>query len=525
MTNSINEIEDAELIMVTGSNTSEQHPIVGSRIIEAVSKGAKLIVIDPRKIPLVAHAHLYLQQECGTDVAYLNGMMHVIIKEGLADQEFISRRTQDFESLKETVVKYTPEYVEEITGIPAQDLIEAARLYATTKKAMLFYCMGITQHITGVDNVKSCANLAMLTGHLGQEGMGVNPLRGQNNVQGSCDMGGLPNVFSGYQQVADEAARAKFSKAWGVELSGQPGMTLTEMLAECGKKIKALYIMGENPVVSDPDTAHVKDKLSKLDFMVVQDIFLTETAQMADVVLPGTSFAESDGTFSNTERRVQRVRRAIPPIGQAREDWVIICKLASKMGYPMDYESAEEIMDEISLLTPSYGGINYKRLESIEGLQWPCPNTEHPGTPVLHRKVFTSGKGKFFAIDFKPPAEVPDAEFPYILTTGRNAFQYHTATMTGQTAVLQREFPENYVEINPADAKEIGVRDGWDVEVSSRRGKVTCYAMVTDMVPSKTLFMPFHYAASSANLLTNPVFDPVAKIPEYKVCAAQIRGV
>ncbi len=513
------------MILVTGSNTTEQHPMVGARILEAVGKGAKLIVIDPRRVPLAAHADLYLQPRCGTDVAYLNGMMNVIIKEGLADQEFVSRRTENFEALKEIVAKYTPEYVEEITGIPAAGLIQAARLYATAKKAMLFYCMGITQHTTGVDNVKSCANLAMLTGHLGQEGTGVNPLRGQNNVQGACDMGGLPNVFSGYQQVADEGARNKFSKAWGVQLNGQPGMTMTDMMNECGNKIKALYVLGENPFVSDPDTHHVKEKLGQLDFLVVQDIFLTETAQLADVVLPGVSFAEKDGTFSNTERRVQRVRRAIPPVGSAREDWAIICDLAGKMGYQMNYESAQEIMEEIAMLTPSYGGINYKRLESVAGVQWPCPTADHPGTPVLHRKVFSGGKGKFFAIDFKAPAEVPDADYPLYLTTGRNPFQYHTSTMTGRTAILQREFPENYVEINPADAKEIGIRDGWNVEVSSRRGKVICYVVVTDRVPPKTVFMPFHYAASSANQLTNPALDPVAKIPEYKVCAVKVRGV
>lgn len=525
MTNSINETQNAELFLVIGSNTTEAHPAIGGRMLRAVRRGAKLIVVDPRKIHLTEYADLHLQLKGGTNIAFLNGMINVIISEGLEDGEFIARRTEDYDSLKQVVAKYTPDYVERITGVPAQDLVKAARMYATTKKAMLFYCLGVTEFTFGVDAVKSCANLAMVTGHLGQECMGVNPIRGQNNVQGACDMGGLPNVFSGYQPVAEEVFREKFSKAWGRKISDKPGISLTEMIHNCGKNIKALYIMGENTVVAEPDINAVKKSLEKLDFLIVQDIFMTETARMADVVFPGASFAEKDGTFTNTERRVQRVRRAIPPVGRAKPDWQIICELASKMGYDMNFSSAEEIMEEISALTPSYGGINYKRLESVNGLQWPCPTEEHPGTGFQHKGTFTRGKGKFFAVDYRPPAELPDENYPFTLITGRNYFHYHTATMTGRVSILKREFPDNYVEINPADAQALGIKNGWNVEVSSRRGKLVCWAMVTDRVPPKTLYMTFHFPESACNVLTNSAYDPDAKCPELKYCAVRVRGV
>lgn len=526
MTNSINEIKDTEVVLVTGSNTTEQHPQVGADILEAVEKGAYLIVIDPRRIPLADYADLYLQPKAGTNVVWLNGLAHVIIKEGLYDKKFVEQRTNHFYELKKVVEKYTPEYVENITGIPEADLIKAARMYAGIGKAMIFYCMGITQFTSGVDNVRACANLALLTGNIGKPGTGVNPLRGQNNVQGACDMGALPNVLTGYQKVEDDASRQRFESAWNVKLPAKPGLTLTEMIkGALDGTIKCLYIMGENPVVSDPDIHHVKEALTKLDLLVVQDIFLTETAELADVILPGACFAEKDGTFSSTERRVQRVRQAVMPKGEAKEDWRIISALACKMGYPMGYETPEEIMEEIAVLTPSYRGINYERLDATGGIQWPCPNMEHPGTPYLHEHSFSCGKGNFHPVEYREPSEMPCTEYPFILTTGRTAFQFHTTTMTNRSAVIQREMPDSFVEINPDDAQQIGIRNGWDVEISSRRGKVKCRAVVTERLPKGTLFMPFHFAKAAANRLTNSALDPVAKIPEYKFCAVNVQGV
>ncbi|KNZ69833.1 formate dehydrogenase subunit alpha [Thermincola ferriacetica] len=514
------------MILVTGSNTTEQHPQVGAEILKAIQEGAKLIVIDPRKIPLADYATLYLQPKVGTNVAWLNGLAHVIIEENLCDRTFVDERTDGFAELQQVVKKYSPIYVEQLTGIPAGDLVKAARLYAGADKAMIFYCMGLTQFTSGVDNVRACANLAMLTGNIGRPGTGVNPLRGQNNVQGACDMGALPNVLTGYQKVDDEDARSKFEQAWQVKLPAEPGLTLTEMIraAEEGK-IKCLYIMGENPLVSDPDINHVRKAFEKLELLIVQDIFLTETAALADIVLPGACFAEKEGTFTNTERRVQRVRQALAPKGKAMEDWRIILALACKMGYLMGYETPEEIMEEIAVLTPAYRGITYQRLEDEKGLQWPCPDMQHPGTPYLHKDRFSCGRGKFHAVDYRPPAETPNDDYPYILTTGRTAYQFHTGTMTGRTSVIQREVPDGYVEINKKDAQKIGIRDGWPVEVSSARGKVVCRASVSDTVPAGTVFMPFHFAETAANLLTNSAVDPIAKIPEYKVCAVKIKGV
>lgn len=528
MTNSVTEFEDTEVFFVTGSNTTEQHPLVASRIINSVKNGkATLILADPRNIQLSKHAKYHLRHRIGTDVALINGMMNVIIDEGLEDKEYTLNFTENFEELKNTVKKYTPEYVEKITGIPAKDLAESARIYARSKKSAILYCMGITQHTTGVDNVKSCANLAMLTGNIGKPGTGVNPLRGQNNVQGACDMGGLPNVYPGYQPVSDPKIKDKFEKAWCVDdLSGEIGTTVTDMpdLAIDGK-LKVLYVLGENPMVSDPNIAHVEKGLKSLDFLIVQDIFMTETAQMADVVLPGASFAEKDGTFTNTERRVQLVRKAIDPPGEAKQDWEIICDLAEKCGYKMKYKTAQEIFSEIAVLTPSYHGMSFERLSENFGLQWPCPTAEHPGTPYLHKDgKFSRGKGLFTAIEFKEPAELPDDEYPLVLTTGRTYYHYHTRTLTKRTSTLEREVPECYVEINPEDAKKYSIKNGSEVRVSSRRGDIRVKAKVVDMTKPGTIFIPFHFAEQSVNKLTNNALDPVAKIPEYKICAVKIGG-
>ncbi len=524
MTNSIAELESSQCILVVGSNTTENHPVISTFIKRAVRYGGKtLIVMDPRRIDLVRHAKMWLRQKPGTDIAVINGLMHVILKENLQDQAYIDGRCENFDALKQVLEKYTPEYVESISGVPAADLVTAARLFAGAKPASIVYCMGITQHTVGTDNVKTLANLSMLTGNVGVYGGGVNPLRGQNNVQGACDMGGLPNVFTGYQVVTDANNRKKFEEAWGVTgLPDYVGMTLTEMLPAIAQgKIKALYIVGENPAVSDPDSDHAVKEMQHLDFLVVQDIFLTETGKLADVVLPAASFAEKDGTFSNTERRVARVRQAISPVGQSKPDWQIFCEVSKRLGYPMDYQNPEEIFEEIRKVTPSYAGITYARLNG-GGLQWPCPTTDHPGTMFLHKDKFARGLGAFFAIDHKDPAEMPDAEFPLYLTTGRLLYQYHTGTMSRKAAGLTEKAPECRIEISPADAEAYQIADGDQVKVTTRRGFITARAQISPKGVAGTIFIPFHYAEAAANKLTIAALDPVAKIPEYKVCAVRL---
>ncbi len=519
MTNTIGDVEEANVILITGSNTTENHPVLSSFVKRAVKyKGAKLILVDPRRIKMEEFADIWLRQNLGTDVAWINGMMHVIIKEGLYDRTFVENRTTGFEELKMVAEKYTPEYVESITGIPANDLIEAARLYAGAKAGAILYCMGITQHTTGTDNVKSLANLAMLCGNLGIRGGGVNPLRGQNNVQGACDMGGLPDVFSGYQKVIDPAARKKMEDSWGVTgLPDKPGLKVTEMIPRAhDKTLKALYIVGENPLVSDPDLNHAEKSIKNLDFLVVQDIFMTETAQLADVVLPSACFAEKEGTFSNTERRVQRVRKAVDPPGDSKDDWKITCEIASRMGYPMSYESGRAIMEEISRVTPSYTGISYDRIEE-EGIHWPCPTPDHPGTPVLHTLAFPIGKGVFHAIEYIPPAEQTDEDYPLYLTTGRIIYHYHTGTMTMKSDGLNERAPENFIEISSADARKYGFDNGTMAKIASRRGDITARIRISSAAVGGTVFIPFHFAQSAANKLTNAALDPVSKIPEYKV--------
>jgi formate dehydrogenase alpha subunit len=524
MTNTIACAEKADVILITGSNTTENHPVISAGIKRAVASGrTKLIVVDPRYIKIAAFADIYLRQNLGSDVAWLNGMMHVILKEDLHDKAFVDGRTEGFEELKAAVEKYTPAYVEEISGIPADQLVEAARMYAGAEVASIVYCMGITQHTSGTDNVKSLANLAMLCGNLGMAGGGVNPLRGQNNVQGACDMGGLPNVYTAYQPVNSEEVARKMEGAWGVEgVSLELGMKATDMIpAAHDGRLKALYVLGENPLVSDPDLNHAEASLENLELLVVQDLFLTETAQKADVVLPGRCFAEKDGTFSNTERRVQRVRKAVEAPGEAWDDWKIIGEIATRMGYPMAYDNAEAIFEEIRQVTPSYAGINYARIEA-EGLHWPCLNEEHPGTPILHSAQFTRGKGMFHAIDWQPPAETADEEYPLYLTTGRVLYQYHTGTMTMRSEGLMDRAPESFVEISPRDAETYGVSDGARVNIASRRGTINALVKVSSKAVDGTVFIPFHYAQAAANKLTNAALDPVSGIPEYKVCAVKL---
>jgi formate dehydrogenase alpha subunit len=528
MTNSINEFEEAELFLVTGSDTTEQHPLIGSRIINAVNdKGAGLIVVDPRRIELAKYATIYMAQNNGTDVAWINGMMNIIIKENLYDKIYVKERVENFGELKKVVEEYTPQHVQQITGIPKDLLIKAARLYAKSKKAMIVYSMGITQHTTGVDNVQSLANLAMLTAHVGFTSTGVNPLRGQNNVQGACDLGALPDVFSGYQKVTDDAVREKFLKAWKVDvLPAKPGLTVTEIIHRAHQgKIKGLYVMGENPVISDPDSNHVREALEKLEFLAINEIFLSDTAQYADVILPAASFAEKDGTFTNTERRIQKIRKAIEPVGQAKPDWEILCEIAQRCNYRgMKYNHPSEIMDEVAELTPIYAGINYGRLDPF-GLRWPCPSKDHPGTVYLHKDKFTKGKGSFMPRAYIAADELPDDEYDFVLSTGRIYWHWHTGTMTRRTSTLDREVPAGYVEINPADAEKLLVRNGDKVRVSSRRGQIETRALVTGKVKEGSVFIPFHFSEAAANVLTNPAVDPVAKIPEYKVCAVKVEKI
>lgn len=530
MTNSIADLDETKSILVIGSNTTEQHPVIGTRIRRAVRRGAQLVVADPRDIDLTNIATVHLRQKPGTDTALLNGLAHIILTNGWYDREFVEARTENFEAFRATVEKYTPSFVSAITGVPDNDLILAAKTYATVKPAAILYAMGITQHTSGHQNVLAIANLAMLTGNIGKPGAGVDPLRGQNNVQGACDMGALPNFYTAYQRVTDRPARDKFEAAWGVPLPEKVGLTVIEMLnaARTGA-IKGMWVIGENPAMSDPDAEHVRQALEQLDFLVVQDIFMTETAKLADVVLPAASFAEKDGTFTNTERRVQRIRRAVAPPGDARPDWWIVSELAKRMLWRpeltasgWDYASAGEIFQEMAALTPSYTGITYARIEE-GGLQWPVPNTDHPGTPILHREKFTRGKGMFSAVEFAPPAENPDADYPFILTTGRVLEQYHTGSMTHRVRGLNILAPEERVEINSQDAARVGIRDQDWVTVTSRRGEVQARARVTQGIAPGVIFMTFHYAESLGNLLTNPAIDPIAKIPEFKVCAVAVK--
>jgi formate dehydrogenase alpha subunit len=525
MTNSIDCIDKADLIFVIGSNTTEQHPLIGSRIINAARNGARLIVADNRIIRLARHADLHLRHRNGSDVALLMAMMHVIISEGLEDRDFIDSRTEGYGGFAESVREWTPERAALLTGLSADEIAAAARLYAKAGSAMIFYSMGITQHTHGVDNVRCIANLAMLTGNLGKEGAGVNPLRGQNNVQGGCDMGALPDLFSGYQKTSDPTVREKFEKVWGGgALPDTPGYPLTlAMNAALNGEIKGMFFMGENPVISDPDQAHATAALKSLDLLVVQDIFLTETAQLADVVLPAACFAEKDGTFTNTERRIHLVKKAVDPPGEAKADWEIICGLAAAAGFSgMNYENTSEIMDEIASLTPIYAGVSHNRLTPF-GLQWPCPDAAHPGTLVLHKENFTRGQGRFVPVAYRPSAENPDADYPFVLTTGRTYFHWHTGTMTRRTHLLDREERRAFVEINPDDAAKLEIKNGGRATLSSRRGEVTVFAKITAAVPPGVLFMPFHFAEGAANALTNNELDPESHIPEFKVSAVRVR--
>jgi formate dehydrogenase alpha subunit len=526
MTNSIGDLKDAACFFLLGANTSETHPVIGFDLKQAVKNGAKLIVANPIKIPLVRYADIFLQHNPGSDVMLLSAMCKIILDEGLSDRDFIAARAEGFEALADSLKDFDLDHAAVVTGVPIDDMCAAARLYAVNKPAAIFYAMGITQHSHGTDNVSAVANLALLTGNLGKPGAGVNPLRGQNNVQGSCDMGALPDVFPGYQKVSDAVAKAKFEAAWGIPLSAEPGLTLLEIIEAIDhKKIKALYLVGENLMLSDPDINRLKKALTKLELLVAQDIFRSETAELAHVIFPSSSFAEKDGTFTNTERRVQRVRRAINPIGRSKPDWWITNELGKRLGGKgFNFSSPEQIFNEMRALTPQYAGLTYARLER-EGLQWPCPSENHPGTPILHIDRFTRGKGAFKPVEYLPPAESPDATYPFILTTGRSPYHFHTGTMTRRVLGLNVLQPGEILEITVADASKLGISDGDAVRVTSRRGSVTAKAQTSNRLTPGVVFMTFHFPDTATNILTSPAFDPVAKIPELKVAAVKLERV
>jgi formate dehydrogenase major subunit len=528
MTNSISELDvmgPNDGIFAIGTNTTECHPIIGLGMVQAKGRGTKLIVADPRETDIAKHAHVWLRLKPGTDVALLNALAYVIVEEKLENHTFIASRTENVAAFKESIKKYTPEYAEKITQVPAKKIRQAARLIGQSENTATYYTMGITQHTSGVDNVLAVANLALLTGNLGNIKGGVNPLRGQNNVQGACDMGALPNVYTDYQSVTDPAVRQKFEKAWGVPLSPNKGLTIPAVLSGMEEgNIKMLYVFGENPMRSDPDITHVKHCLEKVDFLVVQDIFLTETAEMADVVLPGATFAEKDGTFSSTERKVQRIRKAIEPIGDSRADWQIFVGIMQGMGYPTEYTSPQDIFNEIRTVTPTHQGISYERLET-EGLQWPCLTEEHPGTPILHVEKFMGGIGRFSAVGHRDPAELPDVDYPLVLTTGRVVAHYHTGTMTRRSWGLNGAHPEESLEMNPVDAEKLGIEEGDAIRVSSRRGSLVTKAQITLRVPPGLTFITFHFSESPGNVLTNSASDPITGTPELKVCAVQVEKI
>ncbi len=524
MTNPIHDItHDVDCILLVGSNPEEAHPVVGMQIRLAVKNGTRLIVVDPRDIGLAKSADIHLKLRPGTNVAFANGMMHVMIKEDLIDHEYIKEHAEGFEELKALVEEYTPEKVGEICHIDPKMLVEAARMYATAKKAPIIYCLGVTEHSSGTEGVMSMSNMAVLCGKIGRSGCGVNPLRGQNNVQGACDMGASPTDYPGYQKVDNEEVRRKFEKAWGVPLSPVPGLKATDVFpAAIEGKIKGLYICGEDPVVSDPDTHHIIKALESLDFLVVQDLFMTKTAEYADVVLPGISYAEKEGTFTNTERRVQRIRKAVTLKGDMRPDTDILIDLMNAMGYPQKYLTPAEIMDEVASVTPSFHGISHKRLDEEGGLQWPCPEKDHPGTPIMHTGHPARGKALLYPAEYKPSQELPDEEYPFILMTGRILYHYNAAAMTGRSRGLMDIAGEGFIEVNYRDADKLGIKNGERIRVKSRRGEIDATARVGRKVSEGETWMPFHFPDSPVNMLTNAALDEFARIPEYKVCAVTL---
>jgi formate dehydrogenase major subunit/formate dehydrogenase alpha subunit len=522
MTNSIPEIRDADFLFVTGSNTTEAHPIIAMEMKRAVQRGARIVVSDPRSIWLTEIAHRHLKLQPGTDVWLLNAMANVIVNEDLVDHDFITRNTEGFEEMCAVVEKYSPEAAEKITGVPADDIRETAREYAATRKAGIYYTLGITEHTHGTDNVFALSNLVLMTGHLGFPSTGMNPLRGQNNVQGANDAGATPTYFPGYQPTDDEAIVSKYESSWGVSLSRNRGLNLNEMMKQVGKQIRGFFIMGEDIVISEPNVCQLELGLNDIDFMVVQDIFHNETTRFADVVLPGANFAEKDGVFTNSDRRVQRVRKAVEPPGDARPDWQILTDLANACGAQWSWANTTDIFAEYVRDAPKFAGMSHEKIERAGGIQWPCPTPDHPGTKFLHEGGVMRGKGRMMPVEYRPSAESADSEYPLILSTGRTLYHYNSATQTRRAAGGEAKQPEAFVQLHPRDARKRGVADGDYVEVSSRRGRVTCRAIVTREVRPGCAWMPLHFAEARANVLTVDAGDAVTGTAEYKVCAVQV---
>lgn len=528
MTNTIYDItHESDCILLIGSNPEAAHPVIGMQVRQAVQNGTRLIVVDPRDIDLTQYADVHLKLRPGTNVAFANGMMHIFIEEGLVDEKFIAERTENFEAMKETVAKYTPEYVAEICQIDPDDLREAARMYATADKAPIMYCLGVTEHHTGTEGVMSLSNMAMMVGKLGRPGCGVNPIRGQNNVQGACDMGASPNQFSGYQNIDKPGILEKFEKAWGTKLNPNIGTKATDCFPKMiTGDIKGLFIFGEDPVRTDPNTNHVIHALESVDFFVVDELFMTETAKLADVILPGRSYTEKEGTFSNTERRVQRVRKAVEIAGETRPDTWIFTEIMNRMGYAQPHLTPAQIMDEIASVTPSFAGISHARLDSEEvagrGLQWPCPAPDHPGTPIMHVGKFSRGLGLFRPAEYTPSMELPDDEYPLTMMTGRILYHYNACAMTDKTEGINEIANESFIEINTIDADALGIADGELVSVSSRRGEITARAAVSDKTRPGDVWMSFHFLEGGANWLTSDALDGISSTPEYKVCAVKV---
>ncbi len=527
MTNSIPEIRDVDFLFVTGSNTTEAHPIIAMEMKRAVKNGARIAVADPRRIPLVDYADWHLQLKPGTDVWLLNAMAHVIVTEGLEATEWIEANTENFDAVCDAVLRYPPEEAEKVTGVLADQIREVARAYAATDKAGIYYTLGITEHTCGTDNVYALSNLVLMTGHLGRRSVGMNPLRGQNNVQGANDAGATPVFYPGYQDASDPEIRQKYEDLWGVAQSERPGLNLNEMMKVMQKgKLRGMYLMGEDIVVSEPNAGKVEEALNEIDFLVVQDIFLNESARYADVILPAACFAEKEGVFANSDRRVQRVRKAVDPPGEARADWQILLEVMRRSGLKQpDYADTGKIYSEMVALTPKFAGISHQRIETEGGLQWPVTSADQPSTEYLHKGGVLRGKGLFQPVDFEPPFEQEDAEYPLILSTGRTLYHYNAATQTRRSTGLSAKQPEAFVEIHPRDARELGVSDGEMVDVVSRRGRVRCRAMVSRQVRRRAIWMPFHFPQALTNRLTVDAGDKVTGTGEYKVCAAKIEKV
>jgi formate dehydrogenase alpha subunit len=514
---------DLDTLFLFGSNPTEAHPIVSIWLKAALRKGAKLVVGDPRKTWMAKRADVWLNLKPNSNIALLNGIINVILQNGWENKEFIAKRTESFDELRAKVREYDLDRVEKITGVSKENIIEAARLYSHADKAMIVYGLGVTEHQTGTENAMAIANLALVCGHLGRPSTGIMALRGQNNVQGASDLGPLPATLPGYQSVTNPELRAKFEKAWGVKIKDKPGLKSVEMLDECKRgNFKGLFILGEDPAQTDPDLNHVWKALESVEFLVVQDIFHTETTRFAHVILPGASFAEKDGTFTNGERRVQRVRKAIEPIA-GMADWQVLCKLSTLMGYPMNYNHPSEIMDEIASLVPIYGGISYDRLDN-GGIQWPCPTKDHPGTTTLYSDLFSrpGGLAKFMALDHKGSAEVPDKKYPFVLITGRIREHYNNGSMTRRVPGIMELVPEELLEISPEDAKGLKIKSGDMVKVSSKRGEIKVKAKVTNRSQAGNVFLTFHHKKALSNILTSEHRDPITGTPEYKACAVRV---